>query len=404
MDFQTLGSKCSFEQCQLHDFLPFECDLCKKKFCNEHRLYEAHECPNAYMKSSTVPICPICGQPVPVKPGEDANLTMSRHIDQLCPKQKKRDLKACALASCNTKDIVLVRCQTCGQKFCMRHRLEADHSCLPVAAHVASGTGTIKGTKPRFFDQQSAKQSSSNDRKHSSSSAKKSHKPASLRPSNGVKTPIVLGRKKPGEGDIVVLVHFPYSSGQQSAYFSICERWSAGKVVDGLAKHANLALRDDDGNRLQAYSTANSKALPNITDFRQLLRDGMVVSEGAIVLEWAGPTLTAEWEEKLMALYNNQNPIASFFGGGKNPTNAAPTTPNGSNEQRTTNVATGASSGKQSSEARSAAVAAAQSRAKSSAAGKPNKGTAQQQPTQRRSSQSANRRGSSAKEESCLVM
>jgi len=44
MEFENLGGKCQLSYCKLKDFLPFECDKCKKTFCLEHKEYEKHDC------------------------------------------------------------------------------------------------------------------------------------------------------------------------------------------------------------------------------------------------------------------------------------------------------------------------------------------------------------------------
>lgn len=40
----NVGKICEYELCKTLDFLPFECKLCKKSFCIEHRLPISHEC------------------------------------------------------------------------------------------------------------------------------------------------------------------------------------------------------------------------------------------------------------------------------------------------------------------------------------------------------------------------
>ncbi|CAK76947.1 unnamed protein product (macronuclear) [Paramecium tetraurelia] len=37
--------RCALEYCKRRDFLPFQCTLCHKKFCLEHKDLKDHECP-----------------------------------------------------------------------------------------------------------------------------------------------------------------------------------------------------------------------------------------------------------------------------------------------------------------------------------------------------------------------
>ena len=63
MEFGNIGYHCSFSLCKQQDFLPFECDGCKKIFCTDHARADDHKCslPSDY-DSIHVIICPICEQ------------------------------------------------------------------------------------------------------------------------------------------------------------------------------------------------------------------------------------------------------------------------------------------------------------------------------------------------------
>jgi hypothetical protein len=91
------------------DFLPFECSACHEVFCLEHRTFKDHNCAASAEKNvlllpppppkqcghdsfvcsccvlvwggglqRVVPSCPLCGELIPVRPGEDVNVKVMR--------------------------------------------------------------------------------------------------------------------------------------------------------------------------------------------------------------------------------------------------------------------------------------------------------------------------------------
>ncbi|KAK2170839.1 hypothetical protein NP493_1133g00065 [Ridgeia piscesae] len=119
MELPDLGQHCSEATCKQLDFLPVKCDACHKIFCNEHYQYARHNCTESYAKDNQVPVCPLCNTPIPVKKGESPDVRVGEHIDNDCqsdPAKEKRKL-------------IPFKCERCHKNFCLRHRLEADHSC-----------------------------------------------------------------------------------------------------------------------------------------------------------------------------------------------------------------------------------------------------------------------------------
>ncbi|EKX52192.1 hypothetical protein GUITHDRAFT_65389 [Guillardia theta CCMP2712] len=132
MEFPELGAACSARGCmEKNDFLPFTCDGCKKKFCLNHHKPEAHTCPVPPRNDKYVPVCPLCQQAITIKPGEDPNAIVDRHIRAGCPKvvAKQPKSNACSFRGCKEKEFVPVSCKLCKQPFCLKHRFETDHDC-----------------------------------------------------------------------------------------------------------------------------------------------------------------------------------------------------------------------------------------------------------------------------------
>lgn len=124
-----LGHHCS--KCHRLDFLPSRCDCCHATFCSDCADYEAHDCPNKHTKSRTVPVCPLCQEAVPIKPGEDANAKMEQHIAGGCAKPVSAAVftNRCNHRNCKKRELVQCICKGCGLNHCIKHRQPDSHRC-----------------------------------------------------------------------------------------------------------------------------------------------------------------------------------------------------------------------------------------------------------------------------------
>ncbi|KAI8384315.1 uncharacterized protein BYT42DRAFT_493548, partial [Radiomyces spectabilis] len=132
------------------DFLPYTCYHCKKIFCQEHFKLDDHHCPS--LEDPTldvrVPTCPICEKPVPGPRGEDPNIRVNRHIQNNCADPtSKSPGNICHLRGCKAKLLVPIQCPDCGQSYCVKHRLGADHQCQgrPAAPAVSKAPHQLAG-------------------------------------------------------------------------------------------------------------------------------------------------------------------------------------------------------------------------------------------------------------------
>lgn len=133
-EFPDLGKHCSVDDCKLIDFLPFNCDQCKKVFCLQHRSYTSHLCPNANDKDVTVLICPLCSKGVRLVSNQDPNITWDVHVNTDCDPSNYRasaKKKRCPVPRC--KELLTfsnkIRCRDCTQEHCLKHRFGPDHKC-----------------------------------------------------------------------------------------------------------------------------------------------------------------------------------------------------------------------------------------------------------------------------------
>eukprot|EP00898_Chlorokybus_atmophyticus_P007593 jgi/Chlat1/7835/Chrsp66S07283 len=134
--FPELGKHCSYEGCQLVDFLPFDCDACKRIYCLDHRTYREHECSVAGDRDTSVLVCPLCLKGVRLIPGENPNLTWERHASSsgACDpanyaRVKKR--RRCPVPGCKEALTFSNKfaCRDCHTDICLRHRFAKDHAC-----------------------------------------------------------------------------------------------------------------------------------------------------------------------------------------------------------------------------------------------------------------------------------
>lgn len=147
---ETPGNQCFVTDCRQLDFLPYRCNACKRTFCQEHRHYDAHQCPDAHAKDAKAPPCPVCGAIVPVPAGRDPNAIVEEHISRGCPPPSAASavpaFATCGVRGCRKREAAPVTCPRCRGSFCMRHRFETDHDCK--AARPAAPSPT-RGRQPQ---------------------------------------------------------------------------------------------------------------------------------------------------------------------------------------------------------------------------------------------------------------
>uniref|UniRef100_A0A182Y7B0 AN1-type domain-containing protein n=1 Tax=Anopheles stephensi TaxID=30069 RepID=A0A182Y7B0_ANOST len=135
MEFPNLGKHCSEQFCNKLDFLPMKCDACGAIFCSDHFSYKDHACPSAYKKDVQVPICPLCGDPVPTPRDVSPDVTVGAHIDRFCKSDRKKIYtNRCSYRNCKKKELIPVNCSVCRLNFCLKHRHTTDHDCQGPAA------------------------------------------------------------------------------------------------------------------------------------------------------------------------------------------------------------------------------------------------------------------------------
>lgn len=125
----TVGKHCF--ACKCNDFLPFQCDGCKRFFCAEHREYGHHDCPRPHAnRNVTALVCSKCGESVRVEPGHDADESLARHV-AACTEVPRARVPRCPVPGCKEKltAVSSYTCASCRTVVCMKHRFAEDHAC-----------------------------------------------------------------------------------------------------------------------------------------------------------------------------------------------------------------------------------------------------------------------------------
>ncbi|KAF8892707.1 hypothetical protein BD779DRAFT_1205602 [Infundibulicybe gibba] len=102
-----IGSQCSFASCNQIDFLPILCG-CKKLFCKDHILPDAHA-------------CPLTQQPTPS--------TSKTWVEKLWRCEVVGCTKATLGAYLQSEASSFIGCAQCHKSFCVDHRHADSHSC-----------------------------------------------------------------------------------------------------------------------------------------------------------------------------------------------------------------------------------------------------------------------------------
>lgn len=150
MELPNIGKHCSLKSCNQLDFLPFKCSLCNDIFCGEHYKQDSHPCAGTKADARAT-VCPVCSQVIPVNRNSNPNLAVDAHIAKGCQPvtTTKAYTNSCSVPNCKVKSLVPIKCDACLKTHCIKHRLEADHSCTGSASRGSSAAG--RAALSRYF-------------------------------------------------------------------------------------------------------------------------------------------------------------------------------------------------------------------------------------------------------------
>lgn len=186
LDHTKLGHNCDVPACNQRDFLPFTCDLCRRKLCLLHRSYTSHSCEGCNSKDMTSIDCPICMKSVKFSQSQSADVVWQDHYMNSCSREfsEAKAAKICAKSTCTT---ILglsnsFKCPKCGKEVCLSHRVPEEHNCT-----FSSGTQRAKPNS-NFLDRIALTKSEPKESQSSSNKGKSTpHKLASSGPDNSLR-------------------------------------------------------------------------------------------------------------------------------------------------------------------------------------------------------------------------
>ena len=181
LDHTKLGHNCDVPACNQRDFLPFTCDLCRRKLCLLHRSYTSHSCEGCNSKDMTSIDCPICMKSVKFSQSQSADIVWQDHYMNSCSREfsEAKAARVCSKSTCTT---ILglsnsFKCPKCGKEVCLSHRVPEEHDCAFISGNQKAKPNssfldrmTATKSQPKDVNRDPVQSSSSNNGK---SAAKK---------------------------------------------------------------------------------------------------------------------------------------------------------------------------------------------------------------------------------------
>lgn len=121
---------CDYFDCNFQEFLLFECKLCNKNYCLNHKTFETHFC--KFIKNTNIISieCPKCKLSIKMYESEDKNQKLEIHFIS-CFGIPKSNFKKCSKKTCNNKLTFsnTFLCKFCNENVCLSHRFQEEHLC-----------------------------------------------------------------------------------------------------------------------------------------------------------------------------------------------------------------------------------------------------------------------------------
>jgi len=277
MELPTLGKHCAIKGCSILDFLPYTCDRCSLIFCQDHRTYDAHRCGIKFDR--VVPECPLCGQVINVRPGEDVNAKVDAHMNAGCPQVPKNETKKfhCTFPKCEAKELQRITCPLCSKDFCIKHRHPSSHTC----ASPAQTTAPQPSVHEQFWESVS-KRIQETMKKFAASDNPRAKQAALM----NMKQKATGSPKVAMERRVYLEVIFPMDSKVEPKFFFFDQEARFGVVLDIVAEAGRIKNQNNIGGakKLQLISLKTGTPFALNTQ----LKSSQELSSGdSILLEFA---------------------------------------------------------------------------------------------------------------------
>jgi len=283
-DVEQIGAHCHNEYCHIKTFLPFTCQYCKHKFCEDHWRPEWHSCAAAQKSQAE-------RQAEAAKPTQKPSLY---NHDKQCYSTKCKTL-------IDTPAQPAVHCESCRREYCLKHRMKEDHDCDNVPRRPPPGQTPIEVQKEKGLAALSRFKSWASKKKDET---KQSASTISIRPkprvNPGVAAVNKLKLEAKGDAKIApekrVYLFVEASADTTTAKFPTgkfyySKDWSIGRVLDAAAKALQVQNVNNrvpgEEERLRVFHVEAGRLL----EFAEKVGDVLVTGNTIVILRGVGPAV-----------------------------------------------------------------------------------------------------------------
>ena len=208
----NIGQHCTLAACKQLDFLPFECDLCGMVFCKNHAAYDAHSC-SKYDSAA-------------VRDKKQSDCTSVSY--------------ACSVSGCNSRELVEIKCDLCGNCYCLAHRHYDDHKCPSVPDVQQEKLPKTTELVNKILQAKPATSKPLNTAKLSAKSAATASKIALIK----LKQQATGDKSIPEVDRVFFNVMLPLGSRRKSVPMYFSQSWYVGKAIDKAASAASISNKN----------------------------------------------------------------------------------------------------------------------------------------------------------------
>ncbi|KAI4131126.1 MAG: hypothetical protein LQ341_006388 [Variospora aurantia] len=284
----SIGGTCQYMTCDSYDFLPFRCESCRGRFCQDHRTEAGHKCARAGEWAARR-----------APPQQSTRTTSSSSANQ---RPTTLTATQCSHPQCktfvDTLTSVGVVCSTCNRKYCLKHRIPEDHECskiTPLGARQKLGGGGIS---------QADRARSALGRLKLWGKEKQAAVLPKPKPSTAASRVVALNQlKRTAKGDDKVPVekriylHVEAEANTTTSKFPkgafwYNKAWSVGRLLDDAARGLQVQNVNNRGGgeeeRLRVFHVEGGRLL----DFGEKAEDVLAQGNTIVLLRGVGPVST----------------------------------------------------------------------------------------------------------------
>jgi len=282
-DVEQIGAHCHNEYCHIKTFLPFTCQYCKHKFCEDHWRPEWHSCAAAAKHEQE-------RQAEAKKPNKPS---LYSH-DRQCYEPKCKTL-------IDTPAQPSVHCESCRRDYCLKHRMQEDHDCANVPRRPPPGQTALDAQKEKGFAALSRFKSWASKKKEETktnaatiSIRPKPRQPAGAAAVNKLKMEAKGDTKVPQEKRVYLFVEASADTTTAkfpTGKFYYSKDWSIGRVLDAAAKALQVQNVNNrvpgEEERLRVFHVEAGRLL----EFSEKVGDVLATGNTIVLLRGVGPAV-----------------------------------------------------------------------------------------------------------------